>query len=83
VRKDIAQKTYGDTRLKPLVTDLANCASAPNAKADHPYFQGSAPCTMLIEEVEHIWDAISERDDWSVLESKIDAIETLKSAYGR
>lgn len=83
VRKDIAQKTYGDTRLKPLVTDLANCASAPNAKADHPYFQGTAPCTMLIEEVEHIWDAISERDDWSVLESKIDAIETLKSAYGR
>jgi serine/tyrosine/threonine adenylyltransferase len=31
-------------------------------------------CAMLIEEVEAIWAAIAERDDWSVLNEKIQSI---------
>lgn len=32
------------------------------------------PCSMLIDEVEAIWSAIAERDDWKPLYDKVDAI---------
>lgn len=32
------------------------------------------PCSMLIDEVESIWDAIAERDDWQPLYDKVAAI---------
>ena len=38
------------------------------------YAQRAAPVTMLIEEVEAIWAAIAERDDWSLFENKIEEI---------
>ncbi len=38
---------------------------------DHPYWQGDAPCSMLIDEVESIWADIAERDDWTALNAKI------------
>ena len=37
-------------------------------------------CDMLIEEVEAIWAAIAERDDWSPLQHKIDAIRDFGAA---
>jgi serine/tyrosine/threonine adenylyltransferase len=37
-------------------------------------------CDMLIEEVEAIWAAIAERDDWSPLQLKIEAIRTFGAA---
>lgn len=81
VRRDIARKTYGETQLVHLVSELATCESAPNTSADHAYFQGPNPCTMLIEELENIWAAIAERDDWSVLEAKLSAIDEMRTAY--
>ncbi len=47
---------------------------------DHPYFTGDAPCTLLIDEVERIWSAIADADDWSVFETKLAAIETMGHA---
>jgi len=79
--RDRAQRVYADGPLAQLVTDLGTCEPARNVAPDHAYFQGDTPCTMLIEEVEHIWDAISERDDWSLLEAKLTAIDVLRSAY--
>lgn len=81
MRRDIARKTYGETQLVHLVSELATCESAPNTSADHAYFQGPNPCTMLIEELENIWAAIAERDDWSVLEAKLSAIDEMRTAY--
>jgi uncharacterized protein YdiU (UPF0061 family) len=46
----------------------------------HPYWDDPAPCSMLIDEVEAIWSAIAERDDWSPFESKIDAIRRFGDA---
>jgi hypothetical protein len=37
---------------------------------------------MLIEEVEAIWAAIAEHDDWSPLEAKIGAIRRMGEAHG-
>ncbi len=45
----------------------------------HPYWHG-APCSMLIDEVESIWSAIDERDDWSPFHAKIAAIRDMGDA---
>lgn len=46
----------------------------------HPYWSDDAPCSMHIDEVETIWAAIVEHDDWSLFESKIEAIRRLGDA---
>jgi len=46
----------------------------------HPYWSDPEPCSMHIEEVEAIWDAIAERDDWSPFNTKIEAIRRMGEA---
>jgi uncharacterized protein YdiU (UPF0061 family) len=46
----------------------------------HAYWDDEEPCSMLIDEVEEIWSAIAERDDWRPFESKIEAIRRFGSA---
>ena len=50
---------------------------------DHPYFAGTAPVTLLIEEVEALWAPIAEADDWRPFQAKLAAIETVRLAYNR
>lgn len=54
-------------------------AYAPRAGRDHPYWSGE-PCSMLIDEVEAIWSAIADRDDWTPLHDKVAAIRTMGEA---
>ncbi|QZH75314.1 MAG: YdiU family protein [Erythrobacter sp.] len=54
---------------------------APTAGED-PYWQESLPVTMLIDEVETLWDAIAQGDDWQPLEVKITAIRKMGHALG-
>jgi hypothetical protein len=35
---------------------------------------------MLIDEVEALWDAIDQRDDWTPLYAKVDAIRRMGDA---
>lgn len=58
----------------------AIAAFEPAANSDHPYFRGEVPCAMLIDEVEAIWSAIAERDDWSLLEAKIQSVREMGEA---
>ena len=37
---------------------------------------------MLIYEMEAIWAPIAERDDWSLFESTLAEIATMRDAYG-
>ncbi|MEM6585492.1 MAG: YdiU family protein [Pseudomonadota bacterium] len=48
----------------------------------HDYWSEDAPQSMLIEEVEAIWSAIDERDDWAPLMAKVDAIRRMGEAHG-
>lgn len=48
----------------------------------HPYWSDSAPQSMMIEEVEMVWDAIAERDDWQPLDDKIAAVRRMGAAHG-
>jgi serine/tyrosine/threonine adenylyltransferase len=45
-----------------------------------PYWQRTVPCTLLIDDVEAVWAAIAERDDWAPFKALLDAIEELRRA---
>jgi len=59
---------------------IARHDPVPGARA-HPYWSDPAPCTMLIDEVEAIWAAIAERDDWAPLHAKLAAIRRMGEAH--
>ena len=44
------------------------------AACQHPYWSDDTPCSMHIAEVEAIWTAIADTDDWSPFEAKIAAV---------
>ncbi len=46
-------------------------------RLDDPYYQRTEPCTLLIDEIESIWDAIAKRDDWSAFDAKIADIRAM------
>lgn len=52
---------------------------APRKTRDHAYWHGE-PCAMLIDEVESIWAAIDQSDDWAPFDAKIESIRTMGEA---
>jgi uncharacterized protein YdiU (UPF0061 family) len=52
---------------------------APRKARDAACWSG-ASCSMLIEEVEAIWSAIAERDDWAPFQAKVAAIRDMGAA---
>lgn len=48
--------------------------------SDHKYWQSELPCSMHIEEVETIWEAIAKDDDWQPLTIKVEAIRNMGKA---
>ncbi|MFN3472637.1 MAG: protein adenylyltransferase SelO family protein, partial [Blastomonas sp.] len=55
-------------------------AYAASRDRTHPYWQGASPQSMLIDEVEAIWAAIAERDDWAPLRAKVEAVRSMGDA---
>jgi uncharacterized protein YdiU (UPF0061 family) len=48
----------------------------------HPYWQDAAPQSLLIDEVEAIWDAIDRDDDWAPLHAKVASLRRMGAAHG-
>ena len=66
----------------PVDGDLAEIL-APYRKRNARENAGhSAPPSLVIEEVERLWSAIAERDDWSPLMAKVDDIRGFGSLLG-
>ncbi len=59
---------------------LAACR--PADQDSHPLWQEDAAPSLVIEEVERIWSAIDERDDWEPLAAKLADIRRLGEALG-
>lgn len=47
----------------------------------HPYFSGSRPETLIIDEIEAIWKSIDKSDDWDLFNKKIEAIRSFRGIY--
>lgn len=46
----------------------------------HAYWRGERPCSMHIEEVEAIWSAIADCDDWQPFHNKVKAVRQMGEA---
>lgn len=52
------------------------------AGAHHKYWADTAPQSLLIDEVEAIWAAIDQRDDWAPLHAKVTALRRMGAGHG-
>ena len=48
----------------------------------HPYFAAPEPEELLYDQIESLWAAIAQADDWSPFEAKLAGIETARAAWG-
>ncbi len=71
---------YGGEAFAPVRAILTSAESDRPERLDHPYFDRPSPPDMLIDEVEDIWAAIAEREDWSVLNAKVDDLRLMGDA---
>jgi len=71
---------YEGPHGRALWTALSRHSPRSEGAIEHPYFSREAPVTLLIGEIEGVWSAIAERDDWSPFEEKVKAIRELGDA---
>jgi uncharacterized protein YdiU (UPF0061 family) len=74
-----ADSAYQSEAFKRLGESLRDYAPVEHATS-HDYWKDENPCSMHIEEVESIWSAIDEHDDWSILERKVARIRRMGEA---
>lgn len=72
---------YNERQFANFRTLLAHTEPDRPERLDAAYFQGSEPQELLIDEIEAIWAAIAERDDWGPFNAKLAAIEAARRAY--
>ncbi|MCY7272035.1 MAG: YdiU family protein [Sphingomonas bacterium] len=73
-------ESYRDAAFVEMRERLASRAPLPHA-LDHDYWCDDRPCSMHIDEVEAIWAAIADQDDWAPFENKIAAIRRMGAAH--
>lgn len=69
---------YGSPEFEALAAAVKGRERPPR----HAYWSDAEPCSMHIDEVESIWAAIAERDDWWPLEAKVAAVRRMGEAMG-
>ena len=75
-----SHEIYEAAAFQPLRECLGAYQARPGAM-DPAYFAREAPCTMLVDEVEALWEPIARDDDWSAFERKIADIAELRAAF--
>lgn len=71
---------YQGAAFEDFIGKYEPYAAAEPTRRQNAYFQRSQPVTMLIDEVEAIWAAIAERDDWSLFHAKLADIAVMREA---
>jgi len=51
-------------------------------RLEHPMFAAREPEEMLIDQVEAIWAAVADADDWAPFQAKLDRLEAARLAWG-
>jgi uncharacterized protein YdiU (UPF0061 family) len=74
--RDPDREAYPSEAFRALAAAL-NGRQRPKA---HPYWSDPEPCSLHIDEVEAIWLAIAERDDWRPFNDKVAAIRRMGEA---
>jgi serine/tyrosine/threonine adenylyltransferase len=74
--RDPGPERYGSEAFR----NLAKSLEGRERPRTHPYWSDAAPCSMHIDEVEAIWSAIAEHDDWQPFEDKVRAVRRMGEA---
>ena len=77
--RDPGADRYPSDPFRTLAAALDGRARPPA----HDYWSDAEPCSMHIEEVESIWAAIAERDDWGPFEAKVAAVRRMGEAIAQ
>ncbi len=72
---------YIDSESLKFIEILKNYKVADSAHLLHPYFLQTNPQTLLIQDIENIWQPITLRDDWSLFEQKLQKIRAFRGVY--
>ena len=59
---------------------LAALLEGRDGPKSHAYWSDAEPCSMHIDEVEAIWSAIAESDDWQPFNNKVKAVRRMGEA---
>ena len=73
---------YKGKSFDPVREHLMNSSPTNPDALTLPAFAKPNACSMLIDEVESIWSAIDQHDDWSALEAKVRDVRALGLALG-
>ncbi len=71
---------YRTRAFEPVAQGFEAHASADPIQLDHPAFRRERPPTLVIDEIESVWQRIAEHDDWSGFEQKIADLRELGDA---
>jgi len=74
------EQPAGEAYADPSFDVLADAIGARRGDRSHAYWRDEKRCSMLIDEVEAIWAAIAERDDWGPFNAKVAAIRRMGDA---
>ena len=77
--RDPGAERYPSEPYRALAKTLQGRARAPS----HPYWSDEAPCSMHIDEVEAIWSAIAQGDDWQPFNDKVAAVRRMGEAMAQ
>jgi uncharacterized protein YdiU (UPF0061 family) len=71
---------YQSPAFASLREDLEQREPLREAALSHDYFKRAEPCSLVIDEIETLWTAIAERDDWSPFNQKLERIREFAAA---
>ena len=74
--RDPGEELYPADEFRDLARLLDGRARPPS----HAYWSDPGPCSMHIEEVEAIWSAIADSDDWQPFNNKVKAVRRMGGA---
>ncbi|MFZ5669505.1 MAG: protein adenylyltransferase SelO [Pseudomonadota bacterium] len=73
---------YADDAFADFRARLATFEPDRPGRLADPFFSRPEPEELLIDEVEALWSAIAEGDDWAPLAAKLERIEQARTAWG-
>ncbi len=61
--------------------ELKNFECRDSRLLGHPYRSQKKPETLLIQDIEALWEPIARNDDWSDFDKKIQAIQSFRGLF--
>jgi len=71
---------YGSAEFLTFRSLLAGREADRPERLASAYFQAPEPVELLYDEIEALWSAIADRDDWTPFDAKLAAIESARKA---